>query len=319
MHAGVINAGGFLLIRLSPLVALSPPALHWLAIVGSITALWGASVMLTQTSIKRALAYSTLAQMGFMMLQCGLGMFTAAFLHLLGHSCYKAYAFLNSGSVLTAASALQMGRPASVLSSRSALLVRITALASACIAIGSAALVWGAHGSAGLGLWVLSAVLALALATLLIPAFANRSTRVRAIGFAIACGVAHAYFIGYRLLDTYLADTVAHAPLQNTPVNVLLSIGLIGLFAMVWWWQSSLALRPSRSAAASGAPTGDGLATAGWPERFYVHTLNGFYFDVWLRRMQQRFIGGSTDRDAIDQRAGAAGRLAESAATLATR
>ncbi|MFM8932239.1 MAG: NADH-quinone oxidoreductase subunit L, partial [Gemmataceae bacterium] len=100
MHAGVINAGGFLVIRLSPLVALTPLALDLLAVVGAVTALMGGVVMLTQTSIKRSLAYSTIAQMGFMMLQCGLGAFSAGLLHIVAHSAYKAHAFLRSGSVL---------------------------------------------------------------------------------------------------------------------------------------------------------------------------------------------------------------------------
>ncbi len=103
MHAGIINAGGFLIIRLSPLVSQSHVALDLLAIVGAATAILGAVVMLTQTSIKRTLAYSTIAQMGFMMLQCGLGAFSAALLHIIAHSLYKAHAFLSSGSVLESA------------------------------------------------------------------------------------------------------------------------------------------------------------------------------------------------------------------------
>jgi NAD(P)H-quinone oxidoreductase subunit 5 len=78
MHAGIINAGGFLVIRLSPLISLSHLALDLLAVVGTLTAVIGSVIMLTQPTVKRALAYSTMAQMGFMMLQCGLGAFAAA-------------------------------------------------------------------------------------------------------------------------------------------------------------------------------------------------------------------------------------------------
>ncbi|MGF1563702.1 MAG: proton-conducting transporter membrane subunit, partial [Geminicoccaceae bacterium] len=73
LHAGIINAGGFLIVRLADLVLLYPPAMHLLAVIGGFTALFAAVVMLTQTSIKVALAWSTIAQMGFMLLQCGLG------------------------------------------------------------------------------------------------------------------------------------------------------------------------------------------------------------------------------------------------------
>ncbi|MEM9646277.1 MAG: proton-conducting transporter membrane subunit, partial [Planctomycetota bacterium] len=98
MHAGIVNAGGFLIIRMSPMLVHAPLALNLLAVVGTVSVLLGLVVMSTQTSIKKALAYSTVAQMGFMMLQCGLGAFSAAMLHILAHSIYKAHAFLNSGT-----------------------------------------------------------------------------------------------------------------------------------------------------------------------------------------------------------------------------
>lgn len=100
LHAGIINAGGFLIVRMSDVVGLSTPALNVLAIVGATTALFGALTMLTQNSIKVWLAHSTIAQMGFMMLQCGLGAFSSAVLHIVAHALYKAHAFLSSGSVV---------------------------------------------------------------------------------------------------------------------------------------------------------------------------------------------------------------------------
>eukprot|EP00873_Tetraselmis_striata_P016773 jgi/Tetstr1/437037/TSEL_025797.t1 len=98
LHAGIINAGGFLAIRFADVLMLFTPSLHLLAIVGGFTALFGAVVMLTQTSVKVSLAWSTVAQMGFMLLQCGLGLFALATLHLVAHSLYKAHAFLSAGS-----------------------------------------------------------------------------------------------------------------------------------------------------------------------------------------------------------------------------
>jgi NAD(P)H-quinone oxidoreductase subunit 5 len=98
MHAGIINAGGFLVVRLSPLLAHAPAVLWALAVIGSVTAAFGAVVMLAQPTVKRALAFSTIAQMGFMMLQCGLGAFGLALMHIVAHSLYKAHAFLHAGS-----------------------------------------------------------------------------------------------------------------------------------------------------------------------------------------------------------------------------
>ena len=68
LHAGVINAGGFLVLRFAGVISLSAPSLEILVIAGGFTALFGSVVMLTQTSVKVSLAYSTIAQMGFMML-----------------------------------------------------------------------------------------------------------------------------------------------------------------------------------------------------------------------------------------------------------
>ena len=99
--------GCFLAIRLSQFFVHSVNALSVLAICGALTAVYGAMVMLSQTSVKRALAYSTIAQMGFMLLQCGLGAFHIAVLHLLAHSLYKAHAFPSCGSAVETAKKLK--------------------------------------------------------------------------------------------------------------------------------------------------------------------------------------------------------------------
>lgn len=98
MHAGVINAGGFLLIRFAPIYLKNPALLTIMFILGLLTALLGSFWKLMQHDIKRMLAYSTIAQMGFMLMQCGLGNFSSAIAHLCWHGMFKAYLFLNSGS-----------------------------------------------------------------------------------------------------------------------------------------------------------------------------------------------------------------------------
>lgn len=100
LHAGVVNLGGFVLIAFGFLLD-AVPAAQWLLVgIGSITTLLAALSMLTRASIKVRLAWSTIAQMGFMMMECGLGLYTLALAHLIGHSFYKAHAFLSSGSVV---------------------------------------------------------------------------------------------------------------------------------------------------------------------------------------------------------------------------
>jgi NADH-quinone oxidoreductase subunit L len=100
LHAGIINAGGFLLNRLAPLYGLSPTTLHVVFVVGMLTAVLGASMMLVQNDIKKTLGFSTIGQMGYMIMECGLGAFALAVFHLIAHGLFKATAFLNCGDVI---------------------------------------------------------------------------------------------------------------------------------------------------------------------------------------------------------------------------
>ena len=97
MHAGIINAGGFLIIRLSPILQHAEFAHIILALFGAVTAVFGALVMITQNDIKKKLAFSTISQMGVMMVSCGLGAYSLALFHIVAHSFYKSHAFLSTG------------------------------------------------------------------------------------------------------------------------------------------------------------------------------------------------------------------------------
>lgn len=100
LHAGIINAGGFLLNRLAPLYALSPVTLHLVLLVGILTLVCGKCMMLASSDVKKSLGYSTLGQMGYMMMECGLGAFSLAVFHLIAHGLFKATVFLNCGDVI---------------------------------------------------------------------------------------------------------------------------------------------------------------------------------------------------------------------------
>jgi len=114
LHAGIINSGGVLLITLAGLVQASTGAMALLVAIGGLTALFGALVMLTQSAVKTALAWSTVAQMGFMLLQCGLGLWALALLHIVAHSLYKAHGFLASGGAVRAVNAIRKPGPVAV-------------------------------------------------------------------------------------------------------------------------------------------------------------------------------------------------------------
>jgi NAD(P)H-quinone oxidoreductase subunit 5 len=100
LHAGVVNLGGFVLIRTAMLLEGAPAAQALLVGIGGLTALLAGLVMMTRVSIKVRLAWSTCAQMGFMVMECGLGLYELAFLHLVAHSLYKAHAFLTAGDAV---------------------------------------------------------------------------------------------------------------------------------------------------------------------------------------------------------------------------
>ena len=100
LHAGIINAGGFLINRLAPLFGLSSTTLHVALVVGALTAILGATMMLVQNDIKNTLGFSTIGQMGYMIMECGLGAFSLAVFHLIAHGLFKATMFLNSGNVI---------------------------------------------------------------------------------------------------------------------------------------------------------------------------------------------------------------------------
>ncbi len=100
MHAGLVNGGGLVLVKFAPLFLTNIMLLNIVFLIGAVSAIVGTLWKLIQTDVKRMLACSTMAQMGFMMMQCGLGLFPAAVAHLCWHGLFKSFLFLNAGSVL---------------------------------------------------------------------------------------------------------------------------------------------------------------------------------------------------------------------------
>ncbi|MER6630844.1 proton-conducting transporter membrane subunit [Streptomyces sp. NPDC000987] len=139
LHAGVVNAGGILLIRLHPVVAASWWA-TWLTVaLSTVTAVTATLIMLVRPDIKGALVHSTMAQMAFMLLSCAMGLLAAAAAHLIAHGLFKANLFLGSGSAAHAhVRRLQEPPPAPIGRTRAAVLAGL-ALAAAALAITFAA------------------------------------------------------------------------------------------------------------------------------------------------------------------------------------
>ena len=108
IHAAtMVTAGVYMIVRNHAIFDLSPAAMGIVGLIGGITALFAATIGLVQTDIKRVLAYSTVSQLGYMFLGCGIGAYTAAIFHLMTHAFFKALLFLSAGSVIHALSGEQ--------------------------------------------------------------------------------------------------------------------------------------------------------------------------------------------------------------------
>ena len=225
LHAGVVNLGGFLLIRFAPLLDAAHAA-RWLLIAfGLGTAVLAGLVMLTRVSIKLRLAWSTVAQMGFMVLECGLGLYTLAALHLIGHSLYKAHAFLSSGSAVQQArrQALHAGAAVKAASLWTAPLLGL-------------AIVLGLQAAAGSTPWPWwwSGALALAWAPLLwLPAGPWSAQWPRGLaGLALVAG-----FSAAALLAHALPLGVADAPFAAGGLLALTGLAALYLALALLQWQ----------------------------------------------------------------------------------
>lgn len=265
MHAGIINAGGFLVVRLSPLILLSRPALIFLALMGGFTALFGGVVMLTQTSIKQKLAYSTISQMGFMMLQCGLGAFTAATLHIIAHSLYKAHAFLSSGSTLDVKASVQV-TPHKSWRSSPLLLFLALPLASGFTFL--SAHFWGLSLTHEAGGPVLFLILSLALSTLLLKSLHSGSPRLWLTGTLGALALGHIYFGTYRLFAHFLYSALPHAAALPELESLLYLPIVLGFIAVMLLEYLYLSRRPGP-----------------WLQKAYVLVHNAFYADIFLHKL----------------------------------
>jgi NADH-quinone oxidoreductase subunit L len=108
IHAAtMVTAGVYMVARSSAFYVLSPGAMQVVAVVGAATAIFAATIAIVQNDIKKVLAYSTISQLGYMVLACGVGAFSAAIFHLVTHAFFKALLFMGAGSVIHAMSGEQ--------------------------------------------------------------------------------------------------------------------------------------------------------------------------------------------------------------------
>lgn len=269
MHAGIVNAGGYLLIRTAPIVTQTPVALLAVACLGVFTAAFAALVMMSQTSIKRKLAWSTIAQMGFMIFQCGIGAFSAAMLHIIAHSLYKAHAFLSCGSVMKERVAMATAAPPVRNPFTNVAVFVLTAAASVGIFAGIAA-AFGVSVQTKPGSLVLGLVLCLGMAFWMRRMFvAGTAFVLPAVGLCV--GMMLVYFAGFTAVDFVVAPSLIAAPLALSSAGVFAIVTTLFVVLLLLEAFANSDLR------------------ARWMTRLYVHSSNGFYVDVLWRNATKAF------------------------------
>ena len=271
LHAGVINAGGFLLIRFADVMLLAPGVLAVLVMFGGFTALFGGLVMLTQPAVKTSLAWSTVAQMGFMILECGLGLFPLALLHILAHSLYKA-----SGAAVENVASIRRPGPVAVPTSGTVARAFLLALAI----YGLVGFAFGFPHKSPQAI-ALGAILIFGVAYMLAQGLADAAPKAltqRTVVYAVATSVSYFALQVFATWATSGALPPAPAPGPLEWVLIVLAVISFGLVAIVQAMFPLWAYHP----AAGG---------------LRVHMSNGFYanavFDRLLRGWVVRNASGS--------------------------
>jgi NAD(P)H-quinone oxidoreductase subunit 5 len=269
LHAGIVNAGGFLVLRFAPLMSEATAALDILLVVGGVTALFASVVMLTQNAIKVALAWSTIAQMGFMLLQCGLGAWPAALLHIVAHSLYKAHAFLSSGSVIDIARASWSPSPGGALHP-ARLAMAVAAVLAAVAAVGTLS---GFELASQPGLFALGAIMVMGLVHLLAQSIDQRPTGFVIARTAVAAlAVAGAWFGLQAGMAALLGSSLPEGADRSDGVAIIAIIAVVAGFA-------ALTIGQATFISAKGAATPD------WARAFFVHARNGLYVNTLANRL----------------------------------
>ncbi|PXW79122.1 NAD(P)H-quinone oxidoreductase subunit 5 [Blastomonas natatoria] len=269
LHAGVINAGGFLLIRFADVMLLSPAVMAGLVMIGGFTAMFGGLVMLTQPAVKTSLAWSTVAQMGFMIMQCGLALFPLAMLHIIAHSLYKAHSFLASGGAVERIAALRRPGPVAIPGAKAVTGAFLAALAIY-VAIGFAFRFQDTSPQS----IALGAILIFGVAYLLAQGLAGAAPVAlmrRMVAYSLAASLG--YFALHHAADALLLGTLPMPPAPGPLEWVLIMLAVVS-FGLVAIAQSMFPLWAYHPAAA-------GLR---------VHLSNGLYANAVFDRL----LGGWT-------------------------
>ncbi len=231
MHAGLVNGGGFLLTRFAPMLASNADILNIIFITGITTAVLGTLWKLMQSDIKRMLACSTMGQMGFMIAQCGLGLFPAAVAHLCWHGLFKAYLFLGLGSAAKE-KRLDLEYPPSFIQFLMALVCGVAAAFMFCISSGKQILAPNTTS-------FLTFLAMLTGAQFALPIIRGKATAKLLVAALATAAMGFIYGLSVGLIEGTLAPLHLMAPQPLNAVHFLAAALLLGS------WLAMLFINPS--------------------------------------------------------------------------
>ena len=233
MHAGLVNAGGLVVALWLPVLQAAPTLFHILFVIGATTAVIGSMSMLLRPDVKRALGASTMSQMGFMIMQCGLGAMAHALYHMVAHGLFKATLFLGAGGMVGTP------RKPGPVDPR-----RATAIGAIVFIGASMAVLAVNRGAIDLSnpKWLLSAIAIIAAAqaasTLARTGGGSRNAVRLVLVITLAAGI---YGTGVGLVTLALGSNAEVAAIRIGPFHW----AVLAVFAGLWLAQTLLAARPS--------------------------------------------------------------------------
>lgn len=266
LHAGILNAGPYLLLRFASVFEVSVWASALVIVVGGFTALFASIALMTQPAVKTSLAYSSAAHMGFSLLLCGFGVYAAAALHLVAHSFYKAHAFLSTGSAVDRRTPIRA--PHRLRKSWRIL----TGVALALAIYLGVATVLGLSVTADLGLLTLGAVVVMGIAQLVAPAFDSRIPGVALVQASLLGAVVAVAFFSLETLSQWMLGSALPARTNPDSALIVLSGGVLAIFGATTIVQLT-------------KPTF--LAKSG--RIVWVHVKNGLYVNILLDRWMKAY------------------------------
>jgi len=229
LHAGLLNAGPFLMVRMSVLMVESSSASLLLIAIGGFTAMFASVVFLTQPSVKVGLGYSSIAHMGFSLLICGFGVYSAALLHVIAHSFYKAHSFLSSGSVIDSVRARKVKLPSR---NGSSIRIGLSIVISLAIYVLFCYL-WGINPNDDFDLMVTGGIIVMGLSQILCYSLDSNGKR-NAVSLAI--GMAIVIMLSFFTLEFGMHTLLgSQIPVENNASSIVRTATwvVIGLYALI--------------------------------------------------------------------------------------